>query len=115
MAYVTGFLIPVKIQDKDRYVASAAASWPLFKEYGALSQVETWGEDIPVGEHTSFPRAVKLEDGEAVVFSWLTWPDKATADEAWDKMMKDERMAEMDTPFDMKRMMWAGFETIFEG
>ena len=80
MTYVTGFLTPVKSEDKARYVKSAEASWPLFQKYGALSQVETWGEDVPDGKLTSFPKAVKLEPGEVVVFSWVTWPDRATAD-----------------------------------
>ena len=42
MSYVSGFLIPVKTENKDRYIASAKASWPLFKEYGATEQIETW-------------------------------------------------------------------------
>ena len=54
------------------------------------------------------------EDGEAVVFSWLVWPDKKTADDAWAKMQEDPAMANMDMPFDGKRMMWGGFETIFQ-
>ena len=73
MTYVTGFLTPVKAEDKARYVTSAQASWPLFQTYGALSQTETWGEDVPDGALTSFPMAVKLEEGEVVVFSWVTW------------------------------------------
>ena len=58
---------------------------------------------------------MKLEADEAVVFAWLRWPDKATADAAWQKMMEDPEMGAMDMPFDGKRMMWAGFEPIFEG
>jgi uncharacterized protein YbaA (DUF1428 family) len=115
MTYVTGFLIPVRTEDKARYTASAEKSWPLFQEYGATEQVETWGVDVPDGETTSFPMAVKLEPGEAVVFSWVTWPNKATADKAWQTMMEDPRMKDMDMPFDGKRMMWGGFEPIFEG
>ena len=76
--------------------------------------METWGEDVPDGKVTSFPMAVKLEEGESVVFSWLVWPDKATADSAWQKMMEDPRMKDMDMPFDGKRMMWGGFNTIFQ-
>ena len=114
MAYITGFLTPVKVEDKDRYIKSAEVSAPLFKEYGALEHVETWGVDVPDGETTSFPMAVKKQDGEVVVFSWLKWPDKATADAAWQKMMEDPRMKDMDMPFDGKRMMWGGFEIIFQ-
>lgn len=114
MSYVTGFLTPVKAEDKDRYIASASRSWPLFQKYGATAQVENWGVDVPDGKLTSFPMAVKLEDGEAVVFSWLVWPDRATADAAWAAMQNDPAFADMDMPFDGKRMMWGGFDTVFD-
>jgi len=114
MCYVTGFLTPVRTENRERYVQSAHAAWPLFKEFGATAQVETWGVDVPDGKVTSFPMAVKLEEGEAVAFSWVMWPDRATADAAWGKMMQDPRMKDMDMPFDGQRMMWGGFETIFE-
>ena len=114
MSYVTGFLTPVKAADRERYVAAARKGWEMFKDFGAIAMRENWGVDVPDGKLTSFPMAVKLEDGEVVVFSWLVWPDKATADGAWKKMEADPRMKDMDMPFDGKRMMWGGFETIFE-
>ncbi|MEN5146724.1 DUF1428 domain-containing protein [Brevundimonas diminuta] len=114
MSYVTGFLTPVKAENKARYIESARVSWPLFKSYGARAHVENWGVDVPDGKVTSFPMAVKLEEGEVVVFSWLIWPDKKTADDAWARMQDDPAMANMDMPFDGQRMMWGGFETIFD-
>jgi uncharacterized protein YbaA (DUF1428 family) len=114
MSYVIGFVTPVPVANRERYVRSAEAAWPLFKRYGALSQVEAWGEQIEDGTTTDFKRAVKLEEGEQVVFSWVTWPDKATADAAWEKMQTDPSMQDMDMPFDGKRMIWGGFQTVFE-
>lgn len=114
MSYVSGFLTPVKVEDKDRYIKSAEKSWPLFKKYGALEQVETWGVDVPPGKVTGFDLAVKLEEGEVVVFSWLKWPDKATADACFATMETDPAWQDMDMPFDGKRMMWGGFQPIFE-
>ena len=115
MAYITGFLTPVKIENKERYIESARKSWPLFQKYGALEQVETWGEDIQPGKVTGFDLAVKLEEGEVPVFSWLRWPDRAAADKCWAEMQNDPDFADMDMPFDGKRMMWGGFAPIFEG
>lgn len=114
MSYITGFLTPVKIADKDRYIESARKSWPAFQKYGCLEQVETWGEDIPPGKVTGFDLAVKLEEGEVPVFSWLRWPDRATADQCWAEMQNDPDFQNMDMPFDGKRMMWGGFAPIFE-
>jgi uncharacterized protein YbaA (DUF1428 family) len=48
-------------------------------EHGALSYVECVGDDVPVGELTSFPRAVQAKDDEVVIFSWATYKDRATS------------------------------------
>ena len=114
MSYVTGFLTPVKIADKDRYIESSRKAWPAFQKYGCLEQVETWGEDIPPGKVTGFDLAVKQEEGEVPVFSWLRWPDRATADKCWAEMQNDPDFQNMDMPFDGKRMMWGGFSPVFE-
>ena len=115
MTYVTGFLTPVKSEDKARYVKSAQVAWPLFQKYGALSQVETWGEDVPEGKLTDFRRAVALKDGETVAVGWITWPDKATRDAAWAVLMDPNGpMGGMDMPFDGKRMIFGAFDTIAE-
>ncbi|OCW55860.1 DUF1428 domain-containing protein [Hoeflea olei] len=116
MTYVNGFLLPVPKANKATYTEMAKAAARIFRAHGALSVVENWGVDVPDGTHTSFPMAVKLEEGEAVVFSWTTWPDKATADSGLaaampelDDMMKTHGVMEM---LDGKRMIFGGFETI---
>ena len=114
MTYITGFLTPVKTENKDRYIESARKAWPAFQKYGALEHVECWGEDVPDGTHTSFPMAVKLEEGEVVVFAWLRWPDRAAADKCWEQMQNDPAFSDMDMPFDGQRMMWGGFAPVFE-
>ena len=58
---------------------------------------------------------MKAEDGETVVFSFIEWPDKATRDKAWKKIMADESMKpDGEMPFDGKRMFWGGFEQIVD-
>lgn len=115
MTYTQGFLIPVPTAKKQAYIDLAEASGAVFIEYGALRIVENWGENLPDGKVTDFNRAVKAKDGEAVVFSWMEWPDKATCDAAAEKMQDDERWKDMgDMPFDGKRMIYAGFEPIYK-
>ncbi len=115
MSYIQGFLIAVPTINKEAYVALAVESAPIFKEYGALRIVESWGDSVPDGEQTDFKRAVKAQEDETVVFSWIEWPDKETYEGAVKKMETDERWAQMpEMPFDGKRMMWAGFEPVFE-
>jgi uncharacterized protein YbaA (DUF1428 family) len=111
--YIDGFLVPVPKGNKDAYRAMAEKHWPVFKEVGATRMVECWGDDVPKGKLTDFYGAVKAEDGEVVVFSWIAWPDKATRDAGMKKVMEDERMKNMkDMPFDGKRMIFGGFQPI---
>ena len=115
MSYVQGFLIPVPIKSKDAYRDLAAQSAPIFQEYGATRIVETWSETTPDGKVTDFKRAVKAEAGEAVVFSWIEWPDKETCEAAAKRMENDPRWKDMaEMPFDGKRMIFGGFETIVD-
>lgn len=114
MSYVDGFVLAVPNDKKEAYRELAAKAWPLFKEFGATHHVECWDEDVPVGKTTDFRRAVKAEEGESIVFAWVTYPSKEVRDEANRKMHEDPRMKDMEMPFDGKRMIMGGFVPIFE-
>ena len=113
--YTDGFVVPVPDGKRDAYRDLAQKSAGFFREYGANHVVEAWGDDIPDGKVTDFKRAVKAEPNEGIVFSFIQWPDKATRDEAWKKIMEDERMKpEGEMPFNGQRMFWGGFEPILD-
>jgi len=114
MSYVDGFVIPVPSGDRERYRAAASKFHEMFKHLGALRQVECWGDDVPDGKVTDFKRAVAASSGETVVFSWIEWPSKEVRDAANKKMMEDPAMKNMDMPFDGKRMIFGGFEVMFD-
>lgn len=117
MAYVDGFVLAVPTAKKEAYLELAALSAPVFKEYGALSVVECWGDDVPEGKVTSFPMAVQCKENETVVFSWITWPSKEARTKGMEKFMTDERVKDWSPemmPFDGKRMILGSFETILE-
>lgn len=115
MPFLDITVIPVPTAKKDAYLQHSATTSPLFREHGALSVTETWGEDVPDGKVTDFKRAVALQDGETVAVGWITWPDRPTRDAAWEKLMQDERMmGGEEPPFDGKRMIFAGFDLIAE-
>jgi uncharacterized protein YbaA (DUF1428 family) len=114
MSYYDGFVGAVPLANKQAYIDQSRMAWEtMFKGWGALSQMECWADDVPEGETTSFSMAVKKKDDEVVVFSWVEWPDKATRDAAWAKMMEagPEAMGEM--PFDGQRMIFGGFVPVF--
>ena len=114
MNYVDGYIIPVPLAKREAYITQANFAAGIFKEFGALRIVETWGNDVPPDELTSFPMAVKCEPDEVVVFSWIEWPSKSARDEGMKKFMADTRLASMEMPFDGKRMIFGGFQMIVE-
>ena len=113
--YVDGLVAAVPTARKNEYRKHVEDVMPVFKEYGAVSVVECWGDDVPDGEVTSFPMAVKCKDDETVVFSWITWPSKEVRNQAMEKMGADSRMRQIfnDMPFDGKRLIFGGFKKFF--
>jgi uncharacterized protein YbaA (DUF1428 family) len=115
MNYVDGFVAAVPVANKQAYLKHAQDLADVLKEYGALRSVQSWGDDVPEGNLTSFPMAVKREEGEAVVFTWVEWPSKAVRDACWAKSMTDPRMSSSKPmPFDGKRVIYGGFQIIME-
>jgi uncharacterized protein YbaA (DUF1428 family) len=100
-------------QKSDRMAKKAGKVW---REHGALDYREWVADDVKVGKLTSFPRSVKLKPGETVVFSWITYKSRAQRDRVNARVMADKRLAGMmDTkslPFDAKRMIYGGFESL---
>ena len=120
MTYIDGFVIACAEANKQKFIDHANTADSMFIEMGALRVIECWGDDVPEGTTTDFRMAVKAEPGEAVLFSWIEWPDKATRDAGMEKMMDpaktDPRMdpAKNPMPFDGKRMIFGGFVPVVE-
>ena len=114
MSYVDGFVLAVPTDKREVFRKHAQDAAAIFKEHGALSVAECWGDDVPEGTLTSFPMAVKRKDDETVVFSWIIWPSRQMRDEGMRKVMTDPRMQPETNPmpFDGKRMIFGGFEMI---
>lgn len=118
MTYVDGFIVPVPKKSLDAYRRMARKAGKIWREYGALEFRECVAEDVKVGKWTSFPRSVKLKPGETVVFSWIVYKSRKDRDRINAKVMKDPRLAGMmdpkAMPFDMKRMIYGGFEVLVD-
>lgn len=116
MIYVDGFLLAVPTVNKDAYRRHAEEAAIVFKEHGALSVVECWGDDVPEGKLNSMHTAVLRKADETVVFSWITWPDKATRDAGMEKVFADPGLQKtmMAMPFDGTRMIFGGFEMLVD-
>ena len=114
--YVDGFIIPVPKKNLDAYRRLAEECAKIWREYGALEVRECVADDVKMGKLTSFPRSVQRKPSETVVFSWIVYKSRADRDRINAKVMKDPRLAKMmspeGVPFDAKRMIYGGFDTI---
>src|SRR5689334_18263253 len=116
MTYVDGFIAAVPTANRNAYKNHAEAAAVVFKENGALKVVECWGDDVPEGQLTSFPMAVKRKSDETVVFSWILWPSREVRDKGMKALRTHPRMQPdvNPMPFDAKRMIFGGFVPIVE-
>jgi uncharacterized protein YbaA (DUF1428 family) len=116
MHYVDGFVLAVPQARLAEYRKMARLGAKVWKEHGALDYVECVADDVKPGRHTSFPQAVKLKDGEVVVFSWIVYRNRRERDRINKLVMADPRLAKFmdpkNMPFDGKRMFWGGFRQI---
>lgn len=112
MTYVDGFVMPVPRAEFDAYRKQVDIAATVWMDHGALSYVEAKDDDVPDGEVTSFPMAVKREGDEMIIFSWITYKSREHRDEVIKKVMEDPRLKEsmQNIPAYMKRMIYGGFE-----
>lgn len=112
--YVSGVVAAVPDDKRDAYVRHGDATAPLFKEKGALRVASGWGVDVPDGKVTDFRRAVEARPGTSVIFGWIEWPDKATAEAAMGSLFEDPRMRELTPPWDGPTAIFGGFAPILD-
>ncbi len=116
--YVDGFVLPVPENKVDDYLRTAREAAAIWREHGALEVRECVADDVQVGEITSFPRSVQVEQGETVVFAWILFESREHRDQVNAEVMKDARFKEMMTPeampVDGKRMIFGGFSVAVE-
>jgi uncharacterized protein YbaA (DUF1428 family) len=113
--YIDGFVAAIPEKNRDAYLEIAKEAAAVFRDHGALRVVETWGDDVPDGEITSFRRAVNAKDDEVVLFAWIVWPSKAQRDKGNEAAMNDPRLKGPPEPlFDSKRMIYGGFQVLLD-
>lgn len=118
MAYVDGFVLPLKTENIPAYRKMSRKAGKIWKEYGALEYHECVGDDLNVKGMVPFPKIAKAKDGETVVFAWITYKSRKQRDRINAKIMADPRIAEICDPknplFDFKRMVYGGFKSIVD-
>ena len=116
MTYFEGFIVAAPDANKEAYFKHASGLIPLLQEIGVKRQAEAWESDVSEGKLTDFRKAVNATADEKIVFAWFEYPDRKARDAANQQMMSDPRMEDMakDVPFDAKRMIMGGFESVVE-
>lgn len=114
--YVDGFVIPIPKKNLAAYRKMAALGCKVWMDHGALDYKECIGEDLKAPFAMPFPRGIKAKPGETVVFSWIVYKSRAHRHRVTAKVMKDPRLQTMmdpkGMPFDVKRMLYGGFEVL---
>jgi len=117
--YVDGFVIPIKLENVEKYREMAEKLDKIWMEHGALRVVECIGDDLNIEKVVSFNQAAGTLDGETVIFSWIEFKSREHRDQVNAAVMADPRMNESMysgdlMPFDMSRMIIGGFRTIVD-
>ena len=114
--YVDGFVLPVPRAKLEAYRKMAEEAGKVWIEHGALEFRECVADDVKAGQVTSFPQSVKLEDDEVVVFSWIVFRSREERDRVNEKVMADPRVQpdKNPMPFDGKRLIYGGFQTLVD-
>lgn len=116
--YVDGFVLPLPKKNVKTYRSMARLAARVWRDHGALEYRECVGEDLATKLGMPFPRAMKCKPGETVVLAWIVFKSRAHRDRVNAKVMKDPRiaksMASQAMPFDVKKMLYGGFEVLVE-
>jgi uncharacterized protein YbaA (DUF1428 family) len=118
MKYVDGYVLPVPKKNLKAYTRMAQKAGKVWREHGALDYKECAGDDQNVKFGVPFPRQMRIKPGEKVVFAYIVFKSRAHRDRVNAKVMKDPRLQSMgdpnNMPFDVKRMVYGGFQVLVD-
>jgi len=113
--YVDGFVLVVPKKKVAAYRKMASEAAKVWRRFGALDYKECMIDDAkPKWVTRTFPKMTNAKVGETVWFSYIAYRSRAHRDAVNKKVMAyfnakyDKK--DMQMPFDMKRMAYAGFK-----
>jgi uncharacterized protein YbaA (DUF1428 family) len=116
--YVDGFVLSIKKENVGAYKKIAKEAAQVWKKFGALDYKECRIDDqSPMGSVFTFPKMAKTKEGEDTWFSFIVYKSKGDRNKINKLVMQyfgEKYGNDMKMPFDMKRMVHAGFKTEVE-
>lgn len=114
--YIDGFVFPIAANRVEEYQRVARAVAAIYKQHGAIDYVEFVGDDMHRDGTRPFPEMVEAQDGETVVFGWITYASDESRDQINALVESDPRMPELLAPlFDDERPVFAPERMAFGG
>jgi uncharacterized protein YbaA (DUF1428 family) len=116
MKYVDGYLLPLPKKNLRAYRKMAQWGERAWRKAGALDYRECVADDFKTPCGIPFPKQMKLKRGETLVFAYVVFKSRAHRDKVNARVIKEMMATPMPSskkpPFDMNRMVYAGFTTI---
>ncbi len=78
--YIDGFVIPLPKKNLNAYRRMAEKAGKVWRDHGALEFRECVGDDLNIKMGKPFPRGIKTEPGETVLFSYIVFKSRAHRD-----------------------------------
>ena len=116
--YVDVYLLPIPEGNISAYREMAENGSKLFRKHGALTYREYVASDLKaMDEITAFPAVIKLEEGETLVYAEVGFESETHRNETMKRIFEDPEMHAImpkEPLFDMKRMVYGGFENLVD-
>lgn len=116
MRCVDTLVAAVPNDNKDVFIRYTELAASIFKQNGALNAVYCWGRNVPDGEVTSLPLAVRCKPDETVVFGWVLWPSEEVRADGMQRTLGDPRLQNQcnPIPYDAVNAVYGMFEPVAE-
>jgi uncharacterized protein YbaA (DUF1428 family) len=114
--YADVYLLPIQEEDILTYKKIATSAGKVFIKHGALKYREFVLSDPKADGVVPFPKSLKLNPGETVIFAAVEFTSEAHRNATMKKIMTDPALDPGDKPmpFDFKRMVYGGFKILVD-
>ena len=115
--YCDVYLLPIAVDNVADYKKIATAAGKIFIKHGALKYREFVMSDPNAQGIIPFPKALKLKEGETVIYAAVEFKSEAHRNATMKKIFADPALMppkDKPIPFDYKRMVYGGFKVLVD-